>query len=113
MKVEGKIIPLHDKIIGSDMEFGFEKTQSGIILTSDDGKTQGIHPRWCRVFAVGPEQQDVEVGQWICVEHGRWSRTIEYQTEDGETLELRAIDPKAVMLVADEKPEGTVIRREA
>ena len=109
-KIEGKIIPLRDMIIASDMEFGFETTQGGIVLLSDDGKTQGIHPRWCCVFAVGPEQKDVEVGQWICVEHGRWGRTIKYETSTGETLELRVIDPKAVMLVSDERPSGTEIR---
>jgi len=113
MKVEGKIVPLRDMIIGSDMEFGMEKLASGIILHSDNGKTTGIHPRWCRVYAVGPEQKDVTVGQWICVEHGRWGRTIELEQQNGEKIELRAIDPKCVMLVSDEKPEGTTMRNVA
>ncbi len=110
MKVKGKIVPLRDMIIGSDMEFGMEKLASGIILHSDNGKTTGIHPRWCKVYAVGPKQNDVRVGQWICVEHGRWGRTVELENEDGTKLELRAIDPNCVMLVSDERPSDTVMR---
>lgn len=98
-------------IVGSDMNFGSEVTKAGIILHSDNAKTTGIHPRWCRVYAIGPEQQDVEVGQWICVEHGRWGRTVELETDDG-IVEVRAIDPKCVLLVSDELPEDTVMRNE-
>ena len=110
MVVKGKIIPLKDKILITDMEFGLEQTKSGIILQSDNGKTTGIHPRWGRVWAVGPEQKDVEVGQWICIEHGRWTRTWEIE-EDGNKIELRGVDNKAIMLVADEKP-GDIMRTE-
>ena len=45
-KVRGKIVPLRDMIIGSDMNFGYETTKGGLVLLSDNGKTQGIHPRW-------------------------------------------------------------------
>lgn len=103
MKVKGKIVPLRDNILVSDMEFGFEKTKTGIILTSDNGKTQGIHPRWGRVWAVGPEQQDIKVGEWVCVEHGRWTRTVEFETDDG-VIELRMVDTNAILMSADEKP---------
>ena len=112
MKVTGKIVPLRDMIIGSDMEFGMETTKSGIILHSDNGKTHGIHPRWCKVFAVGPQQKEVKVGQWICMEHGRWGRTVELETDDG-IIEVRAIDPNAILLVSDTQPEETVMRSQA
>jgi co-chaperonin GroES (HSP10) len=108
-KVKGKIVPLRDMIIGSEMEFGMETTRSGIILHSDNGKTAGIHPRWCKVYAVGPKQKDVKVGQWICVEHGRWGRTVELETDNGP-LEVRAIDPKCVLLVANHRPKDTAMR---
>ena len=108
-KVSGKIVPLRDMIIGSDMEFGMEKLASGIILNSDNRTTAGIHPRWCKVYAIGPDQKEVKVGQWLCVEHGRWGRTVELELND-EVIEVRAVDPNAILLVADEKPEDTVIR---
>jgi len=109
--VTGKIIPLYDKILVTDMEFGMEKTASGIYFLSDDGKSAGIHPRWARVFAVGPDQKDVQVGEWVCIEHGRWTRGINYQTDTGEELVIRMVDNKDIMMSADEKPND-VDRRE-
>ena len=109
--ITGTLLPLYDKILVSDMEFGMEKTASGIYLHSDDGKSAGIHPRWARVFAVGPDQKDVQVGEWVCVEHGRWTRGINYQTDTGEEIVIRMVDNKAIMMSADEKPND-VDRRE-
>lgn len=104
MKVQGNIVPLRDNVLVSDMDFGMEKTKSGIYLTSDNGKTQGIHPRWGKVWAIGPEQQDIKVGEWVCVEHGRWTRTIEFETDSG-LIELRMVDTNAILMTSDEKPD--------
>lgn len=107
MKVRGKINPLRDKIFVSDMNFGEERTKSGIYIPSGDGKTQGIMPRWGKVFAIGPEQKDIDVGQWVLIEHGRWTRTIEFENDDGTITEVRMVDNSAVMLTCDFLPEGT------
>lgn len=104
--VKGKIKPLHDKVMVSDMEFGMEKTSTGIFLPSDDGKSSGIHPRWAKIFAIGPEQTDLKVGNWILLEHGRWSRSIKYETESGEQIDIRLADKDAILLVSDEKPSS-------
>jgi len=109
--ITGTLLPLYDKILVTDMEFGMEKTASGIYFLSDDGKSAGIHPRWARVWAIGPDQQDVKVGEWVCVEHGRWTRGINYQTDTGEEIVIRMVDNKAIMMSADEKPND-VDRRE-
>jgi co-chaperonin GroES (HSP10) len=108
MKVTGKVTPLGDKILVSDMDFGMEKTASGIYVPSDDGKTQGIRPRWGKVWAVGPDQHDVKVGEWICIEHGRWTRKYEIEQEDGSILKIHGVDNKAVMMTADDKPSDIV-----
>lgn len=102
MKISGKVYPLKDKIFVTDMEFGMEKTKSGIILHSDDGKSTGIHPRWGKVWAIGPEQSHVSIGEWILVEHGRWTRQFEFENEDGSISEIRMIDPDAILMVSDE-----------
>ena len=104
MKVQGKIKPLKDKVFVSNMEFGMERTTSGLYIPSADGKTQGIMPRWGQVWAIGDEQTDVSIGDWVCVEHGRWTRTIEYKNEDGSITEVRMVDSDAIMMVSDEKP---------
>jgi co-chaperonin GroES (HSP10) len=98
-----QIQPLKDSVIVRDMVFDARITTSGIVLPNDNGKSTGIRPRWGQVYAVGPDQQDVTPGQWICVEHGRWTRGIDIEDESGEVT-LRRVDPKDIMMVADEKP---------
>lgn len=110
MAVKGKITPLKNKVLVSKMDFGEQKTQSGIILRSDNGKDHGIHPRWAQVHAVGPEhKEDYNVGDWILVEHGRWSRGIEYQDDLGNTETIRLIDIDCVMMWDDKKPNDIQI----
>lgn len=104
MKVKGKIIPLRNNVIVSDMNFEQQVTKSGIVLTSDNGKTSGIHPRWGRVFAVGPDQRDVKIGEWILIEHGRWTRTIEYEQSADEVIELRMVEEKSILAISEERP---------
>lgn len=107
-KLTGTIRPLKDKIMITGMDFGMEKTAGGILLHSDDGKSSGIHPRWAKVFAVGPEQHEVTAADWILLEHARWSRAIKYTTETGEEIDIRLADNNAILLVSDEKPEDTM-----
>jgi len=93
--------PLKDSVIVSDMVFDERITSGGIVLLNDNGKGTGIRPRWGQVYAVGPEQKDVAVGQWICVAHGRWTRGIEVEDETGKRT-LRRIDPNDILLISDE-----------
>ena len=85
------------------MKFGQRQLSSGLILLNDDGKGDGIRPRWCQVFAIGPDQRDVEVGQWILVSHGRWTRANEIEI-NGEKKQLRRVDHNDILLVSDEPP---------
>lgn len=105
MAVKGKLRPLHDKVMVTDMNFGEGRTKSGIVLTSDDGKSSGLHPRWCRVLFVGDEQQEIKVGQWLLMQHGRWTRGIKYEQDDGAEITIHMIDLEGVLLVSDEKPD--------
>lgn len=104
MKVTGTIKPLGAKIFVSDMEFGEQQTTSGLFIPSANGKAAGISPRWGRVWAIGPDQQEVKIGEWILIEHGRWTRTVEVEQEDGSLLEVRMVDSKDVMMSTDDKP---------
>jgi len=104
-KVEGIFKPLRDGILVRNMDFGEQKTASGLIVLSDDGKSSGIHPRWGEVIAVGNEQLDVQVGQYVMVAHGRWSRGFEL---NGETV--RTVDPNDVLGIQDEEPDNTIFK---
>ena len=105
IEIDGKITPLRDSVIVKDMEFTGRKLSSGILLLGDDGKAEGIRPRWGQVYAVGPTQQDVKVGQWVLVEHGRWSRGLKIE-KDNEEFVIRRADPKAIIFVSDEQPDN-------
>ena len=95
---------LHDHVIVSEMTFDQRITQGGLILLNDNGTTLGIRPRWGQVYAVGPEQKDVQVGQWICVAHGRWTRGLDIEDETGLRT-IRRIDPEDILLISDTQPQ--------
>mgnify|MGYP006266458911 CR=1 FL=1 len=94
---------LNDHVLVADMNFKERKLSSGIYLLNDDGRGAGIRPRWARVYAVGDKQQDIQVGQWILVAHGRWTRGVKIEDQTGEVT-IRRIDPNDILLVSDEQP---------
>lgn len=97
--------PILDHIIVTDMNFGEQVTSGGIVLRSDNGKSEGVKPRWGRVYAIGPDQKEVKVDDWLLVEHGRWTRGLELKFEGDETpIELFRIDPEGILLVSDARP---------
>jgi co-chaperonin GroES (HSP10) len=98
---QDQIKALHDNVIVSDMEFDTRITQTGLILPNDNGTTLGIRPRWGRVYAVGQDQKNIKVGQWICVAHGRWTRGIDIDDGGTHKRTIRRIDPNDVLLVSD------------
>jgi co-chaperonin GroES (HSP10) len=100
----GKLVPLKNNVIVRDMDFSGRKLSSGIMLLSDDGKADGIRPRWAKVYAVGPEQNEVHPGQWVFVEHGRWSRGLEVDIDD-ETFTIRRVDPDCIIFASDDPPD--------
>ena len=109
---QDQIKALHDNVLVSDMEFDTRITQTGLILPNDNGTTLGIRPRWGRVYAVGQDQHNVQVGQWICVAHGRWTRGVDIDDGSGKTKRtIRKIDPSDILLVADgdQRPQDDTI----
>lgn len=96
-----QIRPLLDHIIVSEMMFDQRITNGGIILLNDDMKSSGIRPRWAKVYAIGPEQKDIKIGQYILISHGRWTRGIKIEDEDGEKT-IRRVDPNDILMVSDE-----------
>lgn len=97
----GKIRPIKDTILVSDMLFEERITNGGIVLINDDMKSSGIRPRWGKIYALGPDVKGLEVGQYIMIAHGRWTRGIKIQDENGDVV-IRKVDPKDILLVSDE-----------
>ena len=104
--IKGNITPIHDRVLVSDMEFGESKTKGGLIIGSDYGHTRGIKPRWCKVVSKGHKNKDTyKKGDWILVEHGRWSRGFSFADENGKETVLRIVEAKAVMMTGNYKPK--------
>ena len=109
--VENDITPLKKRVLVSDMHFGETKSKGGIIMVDDDGTAEGIHPRWGKVYAVGKLQDDVKVGEWVMVAHGRWSRAFKLKRKEkgsagdiGVELEVRMIDENDCLLYTSPSP---------
>ena len=74
----GGIRPIHDHVLVTDLYFGEQKTKGGIIIRDDNGTARGVYPRWAKVHAKGPtNKEEYNVGDYILVEHGRWTRKME------------------------------------
>jgi hypothetical protein len=100
---------VRNSVLVADMEFEERQLSSGIVLLKDNGTTAGIRPRWGKIYAVGPEQTEFVVGQWVCVAHGRWTRGVDIQDASGSKVTIRKIDPKDVLLVSDEQPSDDTL----
>jgi co-chaperonin GroES (HSP10) len=99
-----EFLPLKDAVIVHDMEFGERISLGGIVIPNDDMKSSGIRPRWARIYAVGPEQKELHVGQWIYIAHGRWTRGVKIEDDEGTQI-VRKVDNNDILLVSDEKVE--------
>ena len=92
---------IKDSVIVTDMVFDQRISRGGIIILNDDMKSQGIRPRWAKVYSIGPEQKEIKIGQYILVSHGRWTRGITIVDDEGEKT-IRKVDNKDILLISDE-----------
>ena len=82
------LTPLHDSFLFqfvNDTAEGLfiEKSKFGFILTNQDVLSQGQYARWGKVYAVGPDVVDFNVGDFVLIEQGRWTLGF---TEEGTKL---------------------------
>ena len=106
MIVTGQLVTIHDNVLITDMNFAEQVTAGGIIVGSDNGKSEGIKPRWGKVYEIGPDQHDVKVGDWILIEHGRWTRGIEvHDKTTNEVITVRRVETKSIIAVSDHLPK--------
>jgi co-chaperonin GroES (HSP10) len=90
-----------DHILVYGMEFRERLSRGGIIMINDDMKSAGIRPRWARVYAVGPKsKEDIKVGDYVMIAHGRWSRGQTIEDSEGEKT-IRKVDPNDILLISE------------
>ena len=97
-----KLTPIRDRIIVSNMNFTERYTKGGIFIPSDDMQIQGVRPRWAKIYAVGPDQHELKVGQYVLIAHGRWTRGVKIVDPTGEYM-IRMVDNNDLLMVSDEE----------
>ena len=103
-----KVNALRGKVLVTDLERG-SRIINGIIIPDDNGKSEGIRPRWGKVYSVGEDITDISVGQWILIENGRWTRMLKVKEDNGSETQVWGVEwPKSVMLVSDTDPETAI-----
>ena len=111
--IKGTPRAIGDRVLVTDMDFGEQTTASGLIIKADDGTTRGIYPRWARVYSKGPTNvDDYEVGHWILIEHGRWTRGLDLETNEGNAITIRMVENESILAYNEEKPTGVNIGQE-
>ena len=83
-----------------DKPDGLRKTKGGIILKDADNDTSGIRPRWFKVYSVGDEIDWVAAGQYLLVDHGRWSNGVKLNEE----TKIYLLDNKDCLMISDSNP---------
>jgi co-chaperonin GroES (HSP10) len=108
-KVE-KLSFMHDNVIVSEMKFEQRITAGGIVLLDDDKKSSGIRPRWAKIYGLGPDviDPDLQIGKYILISHGRWTRGITVETPEGKVT-LRKVDVNDILLISDEPMEDETL----
>jgi co-chaperonin GroES (HSP10) len=100
--------PIKDNVFVTDLETGPTLTRGGILIPDDNMTDRGIRDRWAKVWAIGPDVQDVEIGEWVLVKHGRWTQGIELVLKGERKTVWRIEFPDAVMLVSGDDPRNTI-----
>lgn len=98
--------PLPRSVLVTNMEKG-EKMIGQIIIRDDNGKTHGIRPRWAKVLAVGKDIDDIKANQWVLIEHGRWTRAMDFNQSNidkSEDYVVHGAEYKSIMMVSDNEP---------
>ena len=72
-----QITPTSKTVLVDEIMKGERKSTGGIILRNDDGTSEGVRDRWCRIHSVGSAVTDIVPGEWVLVKHGRWTRELD------------------------------------
>ena len=107
--ITGTLKPIGNRVLVTNMHFGEQRTRGGLIISNDDGQTRGIYPRWGQVHAKGPENKDsYNIGDWVLIEHGRWTRGFEVEMDNGTIEMMRTVEAESIHGWQSEQPDDVV-----
>jgi co-chaperonin GroES (HSP10) len=98
------ITPLRDKVLGKMLEppGTFHTTKAGIIIPETTVDERSVRPRWFLVTHIGPEQKYVKAGDYVLVQHGRWSRGVDIEGNRREEDKIFLLDNDEILIVSDD-----------
>lgn len=102
---------INNNILCTDADFGDYVSQSGIIVKSNMGKSQGITPRWFKIFDCGPDvHKDISsrVGWWVLVSYGRWTEGFEVEDNRFENGRAKVwkVEAESCLALAEHKTDA-------
>ena len=100
-----KLKPLPGRLFCAALETGLRSSDGGLVLPDDNKITDtetGIRPRWFQVVNVNVDTKpdDIKIGDYVLVEHGRWS----YRFSGTDIDNYSIVEEKAVLLVSEDAP---------
>lgn len=95
---------LPNRVLVTDMQKG-ERLVGSIILLNDDGRSEGIRSRWAKVYDVGEGIQDVNVGEWVLIQHGRWTRGVNVEHNNKKFTLWQVEYPDGIIMRSDSPTE--------
>jgi hypothetical protein len=102
---EHTLSPMPNKVFVTDLEIGEVTRTSGVIIANDLGKNYGLRDRWAKVYKLGEGVEDISVGEWVYIEHGRWTVGLDMIHEDGTEFKTWMVDwPDACIMTSSEPP---------
>lgn len=110
IEIPEKIECLPNTMYVEKIEYGERKTKGGLVLMKEQMDYEGrfARPRWAKVRYKAKNITNIEVGDWILINHGHWSTSMLMEIK-GKEEKLWYISPKSykegVMAVSKEMPE--------
>ena len=88
-------------MFAEETKWGFKMTPGSYLHKKDKAHWDAAlqQGRWGKVLVTGPKCEEVEVGDYICVEPQMWTNSAVY---DG--VMIRKTDESKVMIISKEKP---------
>lgn len=110
IEIPEKIECLPNTMYVEKIEYGERKTKGGLVLMKEQMDYEGrfARPRWAKVRYKAENITNIEVGDWILINHGHWSTSMLMEIK-GKEEKLWYISPKSykegVMAVSKEMPK--------
>lgn len=82
-----------------------KRSAGGIILKDDDATETSIRARWFQIYSVGDDIDWIKEGDYVMVDHGRWSNGLKINDD----LKLHLLDNKDCLAMTDSDPTNRIV----